>query len=68
MDLKAGETATLTATYTPADGEVRWISSNPAVVTVDGGVVTAKAPGTATITASVTSSGYTSTASADVAV
>ena len=68
VDLKVGETATLTATYTPADGEVRWISSNPDVVTVDGGVVTAKAPGTATITASVTSSGYTSTASADVAV
>ena len=68
VDLKVGETATLTATYTPADGEVRWISSNPDVVTVDGGVVTAKAPGTATITVSVTSAGYTSTASADVAV
>ena len=68
VDLKVGETATLTATYTPADGKVRWISSDPDVVTVDGGVVTAKAPGTATITASVTSSGYTSTASADVAV
>ncbi len=68
VDLKVGETATLTATYTPADGEVSWTSSNPDVVTVDGGVVTAVASGTATITVSVTSAGYTSTASADVAV
>ncbi len=68
VDLKVGETATLTATYTPADGKVSWTSSNPDVVTVDGGVVTAVASGTATITVSVTSAGYTSTASADVAV
>ncbi|MCI7472864.1 MAG: S-layer homology domain-containing protein [Clostridiales bacterium] len=68
VDLKVGETATLTPTYTPADGEVRWTSSNPDAVTVDGGVVTAKAPGSATITASVSSSGITRTASADVAV
>ena len=68
VDLKAGETAKLTATYPPTGAEVTWTSSNPAVATVEGGVVTAVAPGTSTITASVTSSGITRTASADVAV
>ena len=68
VDLKVGETATLTATYTPADGEVSWTSSNPNAVTVDGGVVTAVASGAATITASITSIGITLHASADVAV
>ena len=68
VDLKVGETATLTPTYTPVDGEVSWTSSNPDVATVDGGVITAVTSGTATITASVTSSGITRTASADVAI
>ena len=51
--LKVGEKVTLTATVAPANAtnkNVTWSSSNTAVVTVDGGVVTAKAAGTATIT------------------
>ena len=54
LDLKIDETATLTATVTPenaTDKTVRWTSSNEAVATVFDGVVTAKAFGTATITA-----------------
>lgn len=49
-----GTTATLVATVAPADAtnkSVNWTSSNTAVATVDGGVVTAVAPGTTTITA-----------------
>ena len=54
LNLKIDETATLTATVTPenaTDKTVRWTSSNEAVATVSEGVVTAKAFGTATITA-----------------
>jgi uncharacterized protein YjdB len=52
--LTAGETLKLT-TETNSDGTVSYSSSNPAVATVDAtsGNVTAKAAGTATITASV---------------
>lgn len=49
-----GTTATLVATVAPADAtnkSVNWTSSNTDVATVDGGVVTAVAPGTTTITA-----------------
>ena len=49
-----GESLTLTATITPsnaADNTVTWTSSNSTVATVENGVVTAVAPGTATITA-----------------
>lgn len=49
-----GDTLTLTATVLPenaADKNVTWISDNEAVATVDGGVVTAVAIGTAKITA-----------------
>ena len=52
--LKAGETATLTATVNPSDATdktVTWSTSDAAVATVDDGVVTAKKVGTATITA-----------------
>ena len=68
VDLEVGESATLTATYSPANAEVVWTSSNEAVATVTGGTVTAVAPGAAVITVSVTSGGITRTASADVAV
>lgn len=51
LSLKAGETATLKATTTPADAEVTWKSSNEKIATVKDGVVTAVAAGEATITA-----------------
>ena len=51
--LKVGDTKTLTATVTPENAtkkDVIWTSSNTDVATVESGVVTAKAAGTATIT------------------
>lgn len=56
LTLLPGETSTVTATVTPADAidkSVRWGTSNHLVATVsETGMVTAIAPGTATITAS----------------
>ena len=52
--VNAGDTLTLTATVTPEDASnkaVTWASSDETVATVAGGVVTAVAAGTATITA-----------------
>ena len=67
-ELQVGKTLTLTATVTPdnaTDKAVAWTSSNDAVVTVDAnGVVTAKAEGTATITA--TAGGKTATCTVTV--
>ncbi len=59
---------TLTATTVPADAEVSWSSSDEAVATVDGGVVTGVAAGDATITASITVDGvdYTDTCAVTV--
>ncbi len=57
LTLVEDETATLTATPTPADvvGLVyTWTSDKPEVATVENGVVTAIAPGEATITVSAT--------------
>ena len=67
LTLKLGDTTTptLTATVAPANAtnpSLRWTSSNDAVVTVDAGttrmsdavIITAKAPGTAVITAEAT--------------
>lgn len=51
LELMEGESATLTATVTPAGQTVTWSSSDPSVATVEGGVVTAVKAGTATITA-----------------
>lgn len=54
FSLVVDETAQLSVTANPkgASARVDWISSNPAVATVsDSGLVTAKSPGTATITA-----------------
>ena len=51
LDLKAGETVTLTATTNPANKDVTWTSSDESVATVDNGKVTAVGAGTATITA-----------------
>lgn len=53
--VKLGETKTLVATVTPADSTdtVTWETSDATVATVEGGIVTAVAVGTATITAKV---------------
>ena len=73
--INVGETTTATATYiTYADGtrtsakdvtsSATWSSSNPAVASVSGGSVTAKATGSATITAAY--NGYSATATVTV--
>lgn len=52
--LKVGETVTLTPSFTPAnatDQTLEWSSDHPEVAMAAGGVVTAKAPGTAVIKA-----------------
>lgn len=51
ISIAQGKKRTLIATTDPAGGTVRWSSSNEAVATVSAGVVTANAPGFATITA-----------------
>lgn len=60
-ELEAGKTATATVKVTPsdaADASVTWSSSNPSVATVDNkGIVTAKAKGSATITATSNDTG-----------
>ena len=56
IQMKVGETETLTVTITPSnatDKRVLWTSSNPDVVDVDKGLITAKEVGNATITAMV---------------
>ncbi len=53
-ELEEGDTLSLTATVLPEEAEdrtVKWESSDPSVATVEDGLVTAVAPGTATITA-----------------
>ena len=69
VDLAVGSSVTLVATVTPSDAtspDVLWASSNEAVATVDGGVVTAKGEGSATITASA--GGFSATCTVNVAV
>ncbi|MDL2293937.1 Ig-like domain-containing protein [Ruminococcaceae bacterium OttesenSCG-928-D13] len=54
LTLNKGASETLTATISPSNATtktVTWSTSNASVATVSGGKVTAKAPGTATITA-----------------
>ena len=58
------ESATITATTTPSGQHVTWSSSNPAVATVSGGVITAVAVGTAVITA--TSGNYSASCAVTV--
>ena len=58
------ETATITATTTPSGQHVTWSSSNPAVATGSGGVITAVAVGTAVITA--TSGNYSASCAVTV--
>lgn len=67
--LYVGNTETLTATVAPdnaTDKTVTWTSSNPSVATVENGVVSAVAPGTAVIT--VTTADGTKTATCTVTV
>ena len=49
--LVVGESFTLTATTTPADAQVVWLSSDEAIVTVSNGTVLGVSEGTATVTA-----------------
>jgi hypothetical protein len=54
MTLEVGKTGTITATVSPSNAtnkKVNWTTSDANVATVDNGVVTAKATGSATITA-----------------
>ena len=54
VELTEGETTTLVATVAPDDATIKmvaWSTSDEAIATVDNGVVTAVAAGTATITA-----------------
>ncbi len=66
--MKVGATTTLTATVLPlsATSEFTWSSSNPEVATISNGVVTAIATGTATITVTTTTGGYTATCNIEV--
>ena len=60
--LTVGDTETLTATITPDNAtnkNVTWSSDTPSVASVNNGVVTAVAPGTATITATTVDGGFT---------
>lgn len=61
-------TLTLTATTKPLDAEVTWSSSDDNVASVNDGVVTGEAAGTATITASITVDGVDYTATCAVTV
>ena len=63
-----GATGVLTATTAPNDFVVDWSTSNAEVATVAGGVVTAVAAGTATITAKITVDGIDYTATCAVTV
>lgn len=55
VELKKGQTETLTVSFLPADTtdakDVTWKTSDDSVATVEDGVITAVAPGTATVTA-----------------
>ena len=51
--LQIGEPMTMTATAENVTGDIAWSSSDETVATVDGGVVTGKKLGKATITASI---------------
>lgn len=65
-----GVTLTLNATIVPVDASnqnVTWSSSDDAVVSVSGGVLSAKAAGTATITVTTVDGGLTASCSVKVA-
>ena len=70
LQLAVGENATLSAAITPenaTDKNVTWSSDNETVATVDAnGVVTAAAPGSATITVTTADGGKTATCAVTV--
>ncbi len=62
LALEEGDTAVLKAAVEPANATnrtVTWASSDETVATVDNGIVTAVAPGTATITVTTVDGGFT---------
>lgn len=64
ISIAVGKTETLTATVAPNNAtnkSVSWSSDDEAVATVDGGIVTAVAEGTANITVTTTDGGKTAT-------
>lgn len=64
LELKSGASETLTASVQPENAtnqNVSWASSNEAVATVNGGLVTAGVAGTATITVTTEEGGFTAT-------
>ena len=64
LDLKTGDNTTLTATVNPESAtnkDVTWTSDKPEIAAVEGGTVTAKAEGTATITVTTADGGKTAT-------
>ena len=69
VELTEGETATLTATIKPdnaSDKTVTWSSAQVSVATVTDGVITAVAPGEATITVTTNDGGKTATCAVTV--
>lgn len=69
-NVRSGKTITLTATIAPANASnknVTWSTSNDAVATVNGGVVTGVAEGTAVITATTEDGGFAATCIVTVA-
>lgn len=64
----AGETVTLTASTVPGGAAVTWLTSDPEKATVNNGIVTGVAAGSATITARITVNGTDYTATCAVTV
>jgi len=70
LNMTAGDTATLTPSFTPSNAtnkNVTWKSSDEKVATVKDGVVTAVAKGNATITVTTEDGGKTATCAVSVA-
>lgn len=69
LSLQTGETGSLTANTNPSSGvTVTWSSSAPSVASVNGGTVTARSAGEATITAKMSYQGKTTQAACTVTV
>lgn len=68
ITLEEGGQEAITAITTPSGNTVTWTSSDDTIATVENGVVTAVAEGTATITASMTYSGNTYTDTCNITV